>query len=66
MTLTEGKNRQVRRMTAAVGHPTLRLVRVSIGEVALDGLPPGGWRLVADRAAGSTRPSWTASGRHRP
>ncbi|MFN8928408.1 MAG: pseudouridine synthase [Rhodospirillales bacterium] len=66
MPLTEGKNRQVRRMTAAVGHPTLRLVRVSIGEVALDGLPPGGWRLVADRAAGTTQPSWTASGRHRP
>lgn len=42
--LTEGRNRQVRRMTAAVGHPTLRLVRVAIGEVTLDGLSPGAHR----------------------
>lgn len=44
MTLTEGKNRQVRRMTAAVGFPTLRLVRVSIGNLRLDGMQPGQWR----------------------
>jgi 23S rRNA pseudouridine2457 synthase len=44
ITLTEGRNRQVRRMTAAVGHPTLRLVRASIGEWSLDGLAPGQWR----------------------
>ncbi|MBF2003195.1 MAG: pseudouridine synthase [Synechococcales cyanobacterium C42_A2020_086] len=44
MTLTEGKNRQVRRMTAAVGFPTLRLVRVGIGPLRLDGLAPGDWR----------------------
>jgi 23S rRNA pseudouridine2457 synthase len=42
--LTEGRNRQVRRMTAAVGHPTLRLVRVAIGNLRLDDLPPGKWR----------------------
>ncbi len=44
--LTEGRNRQVRRMTAAVGLPTLRLVRVKIGDLTLDGLAPGEWREV--------------------
>jgi 23S rRNA pseudouridine2457 synthase len=42
--LTEGKNRQVRRMTAKVGFPTLRLLRVAIGNYRLDGLQPGEWR----------------------
>lgn len=42
--LTEGRYRQVRRMTAAVGFPTLRLVRVAIGPYALDGLAPGEWK----------------------
>ena len=42
--LTEGKNRQVRRMTAAVGHPTLRLLRVAIGSLELGDLPAGEWR----------------------
>lgn len=47
--LTEGKNRQVRRMTAAIGHPTLRLLRVAIGELELGKLPSGLWReLTAD------------------
>ena len=41
--IREGKNRQVRRMTAAVGHPTLRLVRMAIGPYTLDGLHPGEW-----------------------
>jgi len=44
MTLQEGMNRQVRRMTAAVGHPTLRLVRVAIGPIRLGDLQPGQWR----------------------
>jgi 23S rRNA pseudouridine2457 synthase len=44
LTLLEGKNRQVRRMTAAVGYPTLRLVRTAIGKLTLDGLAPGQWR----------------------
>lgn len=43
--LTEGKNRQVRRMTARVGHPTLRLVRWRIGDWSLEGLAPGEWRM---------------------
>lgn len=44
LTIAEGRNRQVRRMTAAVGHPTLRLVRWRIGEWTLDGVAPGEWR----------------------
>jgi len=47
LTIREGRNRQVRRMTAAIGHPTLRLVRWSIGEWTLDGLAPGQWRELA-------------------
>ena len=46
--LTEGRNRQVRRMTAAVGHPTLRLVRWSGGSVTLKGLSPGSYRELDD------------------
>jgi len=73
LTLTEGKNRQVRRMTAAVGFPTLRLVREAIGPISLDGLSPGEWDVLgaADRdalreslrSAGAT--SRPASGRPR-
>lgn len=47
LTIREGRNRQVRRMTAAVGHPTLRLVRWRVGDWTLDGLAPGEWREVA-------------------
>jgi 23S rRNA pseudouridine2457 synthase len=49
LVLTEGKNRQVRRMTAAVGFPTLRLVRVAIGSIQLADLAPGHWRGVTDQ-----------------
>lgn len=52
LVLTEGKNRQVRRMTAKVGFPTLRLVRWAVGKWNLEGLAPGQWR----EAAGVTRP----------
>jgi len=45
--LTEGKNRQVRRMTAKVGHPTLRLIRVAVGPWRLDGIAPGQLREIA-------------------
>lgn len=44
ITISEGRNRQVRRMTAHIGHPTLRLVRWRIGEWSIDGLDPGTWR----------------------
>jgi 23S rRNA pseudouridine2457 synthase len=46
LTLTEGRNRQVRRMTAAVGHPTLRLIRVAVGDWTLEGLKPGESRVL--------------------
>ncbi|MEI8311252.1 MAG: pseudouridine synthase [Verrucomicrobiota bacterium] len=45
--LVEGRNRQVRRMTAAVGHPTLRIVRTAIGDLTIDDLPAGKWRLLS-------------------
>lgn len=44
LTLREGRNRQVRRMTAAAGHPTLRLVRWAVGEWTVEGIAPGAWR----------------------
>ena len=45
--LTEGKNRQVRKMTAAIGHPTLRLIRIKIGGLELNRLAPGAWKELS-------------------
>jgi 23S rRNA pseudouridine2457 synthase len=47
--LIEGKNRQVRHVTAAIGHPTLRLIRVRIGRLVLGDLQPGGWKILAPK-----------------
>lgn len=47
--LVEGKNRQVRRMTATIGHPTLRLIRVRIGQYELGQLPAGTWRILKEK-----------------
>lgn len=56
LTIAEGRNRQVRRMTAAVGLPTLRLIRARVGKWTLDGLAPGDWRdASADLHAPSPR-----------
>ncbi|WP_448204099.1 pseudouridine synthase [Azospirillum sp. sgz302134] len=72
LTLREGRNRQVRRMTAAVGFPTLRLIRWSIGDWTLDGLAPGEWREVplerpAPKAAPkAAKPPVSSAGRDRP
>lgn len=60
--LREGKNRQVRRMTARVGHPTLRLIRIAIGPWRLDGLLPGQWREVQAALPESSSPRWGGSG----
>jgi 23S rRNA pseudouridine2457 synthase len=52
LTLREGRNRQVRRMTAAVGYPTLRLIRYAVGPYTLEGLAPGCWRQADPLALG--------------
>lgn len=55
LTLREGKNRQVRRMTAHIGFPTLRLIRARIGQVSVAGLAPGEWREIDSGAPWSLR-----------
>lgn len=69
LVLKEGRNRQVRRMTAAVGHPTLRLIRSAVGPWSLAGLAPGAWRedavpaeLANGRAAGAPQSASRARG----
>ena len=57
ITLREGQNRQVRRMTAALGHPTLRLVRMAVGPITLGDLKPGQWRELDDVEVASLRRS---------
>lgn len=50
LTISEGKNRQIRRMTARIGFPTLRLIRKGVGKVSLNGLAPGAWREIGPDA----------------
>ncbi|USE35389.1 pseudouridine synthase [Endozoicomonas sp. SCSIO W0465] len=73
LTIKEGRNRQVRRMTAAIGHPTLRLIRCQIGPWAIDDLQPGHWRELEIPASlkdklnknRSNRVKWKTSEKHR-
>ena len=60
ITLSEGRNRQVRRMTAATGYPTLRLIRIGVGEWSLNGLAPGEWKRLSEP---SLSPRYKRAGR---
>ena len=64
--ISEGKNRQVRRMTAAIGYPTLRLIRHAVGRLTLDGLQPGEWRRFEASFADLAPPSTPRQGRKTP
>ncbi|MFA5837121.1 MAG: pseudouridine synthase [Bellilinea sp.] len=64
--LKEGKKRQIRHMTAAVGFPTLRLVRVSIGNITLEGLTPGQWRDAMPAELSRLRELIAAAARRNP
>lgn len=69
LTLREGRNRQVRRMTAAIGLPTLRLIRIAVGDLTLDGLLPGDYRIIDSQPASKPpdagkRPRRTAKRQH--
>ena len=55
VTVREGQNRQIRRMTAAVGHPAIRLIRVGIGPITLGNLQPGEWRELSGAEVDSVR-----------
>lgn len=55
--IVEGRNRQVRRMTAAVGHPTIRLVRTTIGEFCLGDLAPGSWQRISPDPSSTSAPA---------
>ncbi len=66
LTISEGRNRQVRRMTAAVGYPTLRLIRYRIGDWTLDNLQPGQFRLERINLPDSPKPGLTKSDRIKP
>lgn len=58
----EGRNRQIRKMTAAVGHPTLRLIRMAIGPITLDNLQPGKWRNLGKLEVAALRRASQSSG----
>jgi len=67
LTIKEGKNRQVRRMTATVGHPTLRLIRYSVGPWTIDGLEPGQWKILEcppDLLHATPKPKRTRTKKH--